>query len=363
MNELAAEGASKIALAASLTYKSRMDHLLRHSSTQTLKSVMINGIIQNGSYFLSDIPIYEDGIVDCWGCVDLPLFKKKIESQWVVPKIENGSAIRISQFGDIEILNAEWAHRNGKDLFKYVKGLVKTLNPSLTNLYDMKGSDTYRPAGKRFDTYKISRSKPNICKPETDMFSTETGRASLTHFVRENGIFYYVKSSIFQDETLVMTGMPSLHTPSLAEFREKLSVSDDYGFPKSGDQITIEGLVTFTAGGTDWFLDRQSLIHNLDGALREIRGEPSLVDVCREAFDLFQTAPTEDNLDLLRTAYENVPDHERMFCGGQDKKDIPIRIALYGEAEIENWSHWQVARTQGLKLPTITTPKVIDPER
>jgi hypothetical protein len=43
-----------------------------------------------------------------------------------------------------------------------------------------------------------------------------------------------------------------------------------------------------------------------------------------------------------------------------DVKDIPIRVAIYGDGEIEGWSHYQLAKHLGTELPTIDVPRVKD---
>ena len=44
-----------------------------------------------------------------------------------------------------------------------------------------------------------------------------------------------------------------------------------------------------------------------------------------------------------------------------DTKDIPVRMIIYGDEEIEHWSHRAVARSLGdEELPTIEVPKPVD---
>ena len=40
-----------------------------------------------------------------------------------------------------------------------------------------------------------------------------------------------------------------------------------------------------------------------------------------------------------------------------DVKDIQVCMVLYGEQEIEGWSHYQVPQARGEELPTIGLPK------
>lgn len=39
-----------------------------------------------------------------------------------------------------------------------------------------------------------------------------------------------------------------------------------------------------------------------------------------------------------------------------DTKDIAVRMIIYGEQEIEGWSHYQAAKARGEQLPTIKIP-------
>jgi ribA/ribD-fused uncharacterized protein len=47
--------------------------------------------IKNGMYFLSDLKIYADGMIDCWGLVDLATFRKKVASGWIATTFPQGA--------------------------------------------------------------------------------------------------------------------------------------------------------------------------------------------------------------------------------------------------------------------------------
>ncbi len=48
--------------------------------------------IKNGdTYFLADLKVYADGIIDCWGMVDLPTFRQKVASGWVATSHQQGA--------------------------------------------------------------------------------------------------------------------------------------------------------------------------------------------------------------------------------------------------------------------------------
>ena len=73
-------------------------------------------------------------------------------------------------------------------------------------------------------------------------------------------------------------------------------------------------------------------------------------------FFTFVLEQIDKNHSKLKNAYEEVPDQLKMYCGDMDTKDIPIRMVLYGKGEIENWSHYQIAKEEGVELQTINVP-------
>jgi ribA/ribD-fused uncharacterized protein len=48
--------------------------------------------IKNGNaYFLTDLKVYADGMIDCWGLVDLVAFRRKVASGWVATSYAQGA--------------------------------------------------------------------------------------------------------------------------------------------------------------------------------------------------------------------------------------------------------------------------------
>lgn len=63
---------------------------------RTVDGVRIPGtwrhvFIRNGRYFLTDLSIYADGLVDCWGLVTLEEFEEKLRSGWVATDLPDGA--------------------------------------------------------------------------------------------------------------------------------------------------------------------------------------------------------------------------------------------------------------------------------
>src|SRR2546425_394844 len=91
------------------------------------------GIIHNGSYFLTELQVFADGLINCWEMVDLPMFKEKLRRGWVVTSIPDGSELSIHGIGSVAVTSVAWVH-TPKSLVKFVQDIVKTLNPSRREL-------------------------------------------------------------------------------------------------------------------------------------------------------------------------------------------------------------------------------------
>jgi hypothetical protein len=63
--------------------------------TVKINGVKIPGIIHNFNFFLTDIMIYSDGLIDCWEMSNLKRLNDKIKSNWLVPSIPNGERLSL----------------------------------------------------------------------------------------------------------------------------------------------------------------------------------------------------------------------------------------------------------------------------
>jgi hypothetical protein len=68
-------------------------YLYRNQDGNIIKGTGLYAYIHNGSYYLTEIIVYEDGVIDCWGLVDLEGFEKKVRQGWVVTNLPAGTAI------------------------------------------------------------------------------------------------------------------------------------------------------------------------------------------------------------------------------------------------------------------------------
>jgi hypothetical protein len=57
---------------------------------------LLPAFIHHGAYHLTNIVVYADGMVDCWGLVDWAGFLQKVESGWVVTTLPEGAEVSLS---------------------------------------------------------------------------------------------------------------------------------------------------------------------------------------------------------------------------------------------------------------------------
>src|SRR5687768_11831498 len=170
-----------------------------------------------------------------------------------------------------------------------------------------------------------------------------------------NWNYHLTHISVYEDGMIDCWGLVDFEG-----FKEKVRSGWVVTQPPEGAEISVSFLASFNAVNASYWIDPEELIKEVADELERLNNRPTSVDKCHDAYQLFQEDPPEETREKLREAYEAVPEHNRRFVlGDMDVKDIPIRMIIYGEKEIENWTHWQVAKQQGIEpLPSIKVKKV-----
>jgi len=324
--------------------------------TKEIRGHEFPGIIHNGSYFLTELQVFADGLINCWEMVDLPMFKEKLRRGWVVTSIPAGSELSIHGIGSLAVTSPTWAH-TPKSLVKYVQGIIKTLNPRMENLYDCHGRDTEEINGVRYAA--VNTDKPRPWKTDEPISPLVRGvfGSSLRHFQIRNGTPHLVTIQLFKDDSAVIFGATEPQTLDSSSLIKQLEDRDHFRLPESGERVVIERLVEFVAGDWSYRVAPGQLAAEFHDLHDRVHGRPGAIQECMSAFRNYLADQSAENLDTLRQKYEAVPEHLRMYCGDMDVKDIPIRMILYGKSEIEHWSHYQVAKQLGEALPSINIPE------
>lgn len=79
---------------------------------RTVDGVRVEGtwrhaFIHNRTYILTDLVVYADGLIDCWGLVTLDEFAEKLASGWVATEIPEGAAGCASGYADWKFAEPE----------------------------------------------------------------------------------------------------------------------------------------------------------------------------------------------------------------------------------------------------------------
>jgi hypothetical protein len=328
----------------------------RIARTRELRGLACPAIIHNANYYFVNLRVYEDGIVDCWEMVDLALFEGKVRSGWVETRVPDGERISIHGLGAWSVEAGSWDHSPG-GFVEHVTGLVRELNPTMENLHDCEGTTT-RTVG-RVRVSKMSMGRPRPTRPEdpTSVLPRSVDGSSLSVFLRCGNEIFLADLRVFANDTVELGRLPTVEVLPLAQLEQLAANGRLMTAPPTGARIHIHGLGAFTLGAMQYATDLQDLLLEAQDEATKLRGDPGSVERCRLAFEDYCKDPTEAGIERLRLAYEAVPAHNRMYVGDMDTKDVPIRMVIYGDQEIERWSHRAVAASRGERLPTITVPK------
>lgn len=83
-------------------------------------------IHNGGTYFLTDLKIYGDGLVDCWGLINLDEFRHKVASGWVAMEVPAGAQVSVHGLAHWTIAE-QTSHITGDDLIAEVIDEIEQL--------------------------------------------------------------------------------------------------------------------------------------------------------------------------------------------------------------------------------------------
>lgn len=84
-------------------------------------------IHNGGTYFLSDLIVYADGLIDCWGLVTLDQFAEKLRSGWVATTLEEGARASAHHVGAWTFGEVQWS-TTPEELLGEVRDEIDRLN-------------------------------------------------------------------------------------------------------------------------------------------------------------------------------------------------------------------------------------------
>lgn len=116
---------------------------------ERIDGVFAHAFIHNWHYHLVPICIYQDGMIDCWGLVDLEGFKEKVKTGWVVTQPPEGAIISVSFLAGFKPEKASY-YIKVEEFVKEVADEIEALNGRPTT------------AKRCYEAYKIYHADPTI---------------------------------------------------------------------------------------------------------------------------------------------------------------------------------------------------------
>jgi hypothetical protein len=284
----------------------------------------ISIFINNMQCHLTTVDVYEDGSINCWGFVDREIFKKKVQTRWVVPSPKAAQSLSVHNFGFTGITDGTWL-QSSESIVTEVESILRTLNPEMKNLVDMEWSETELRGKVHYAKMGLPDGKPYRIDP-TDGQTILGDYVPVLRRMAKGADFELTRLFAYADGRLQVGASGDTFEGSdldamfdRGEIANHVPANTCVKLPGLGQFRTVAGFGGVSTG------DRITEVKDLIGVLQ---GGPSLLSRCRAAYADYKRAPSADAADVLRTTYEAVPSHQRMYCGDMDTRDTEIRHIL-----------------------------------
>lgn len=322
--------------------------------TEIIEGFSIPGIIHNMQYHFTDIQIYSDGLISCWQMVDLSLFKEKLNKGWVVTSIPDGDVISIFNLGNWRIEQGEWLHTK-ETLYDYIHSLVKQLNPSLENLHNYHGKNSKKIGKAEVAKHFIPNAKPYYYDdPSSFLPKKVSGKKFHFFFRNDDEKTYLAELSLYKSGHIEITNLPVKKTYKFEELKNLADEGIITTELKIGETVTIINLGSFKIKSGYGELMKNKL-NELFDTFNELNGRENSIAKCARIFEDYKLNPTKKLKNDLKEAYEDIPEHQRIFVGSMDTKDFEVRQIIYGDIIKKEWEEYY-----GDKYPFEDMPKPTD---
>jgi hypothetical protein len=281
--------------------------------------------IHNFNFYLVTLDIYEDGVADCWELVAIDELDTKIAEGWIDTEPPEGAEISISNLGNAHAIDAQWIFPR-QNLVPTAQAIFNQLNPDRENLLDLNQRRKQIALEAQIPEDRIwqTRSRSDISIYRESMISG----AEVPLFQVLDQELRLIHCFVYQDHQAQIGYQGDLfpveQIQTMLERGELVTAIPD------GAWVTLPGLGRFRAVDAYWYIDSHERWREILNLMDVLNGQADAVEVCYQAFLIYQSAPTEIHREQLRAAYEAVPEHQRLYTQrDQDAKDHDIRRILH----------------------------------
>lgn len=103
------------------------DKISRDENGRQIPGKCLPVFIHSGDYFLTELRVYQDGVIDCWQRVTLTGLRHKIEEGWVVTKIPEDAKVHVHHLASFNVTNVR-IDVEEEELLKEVADAIEDLN-------------------------------------------------------------------------------------------------------------------------------------------------------------------------------------------------------------------------------------------
>jgi hypothetical protein len=241
--------------------------------------------INNGTYFLDTLDMYEDGVAECWGLVRIDELQEKVDSGWITTAPPVGAKISVHALGGGTLSAVERRHPDAYPVEKgqaFLKGqnFLRLVDPNLLPNggqpppppfdFDARRKQLAAEWGIPESQVALSRMRQN-----KGVYGRSKGGAEITGATFP--LFWYTVSDIvltdcvvYADGRLSVGHGTTLYT--VDEFqtifdsdRIRTAVEDDVWFK-------LKGLGYFQVTDGYWYVEKEELWKNILNSLNVLRG-------------------------------------------------------------------------------------------
>lgn len=283
------------------------------------------GIIYNGHYFLTRLPVFEDGSFDCWRRVDLDGLAAEIERGWLSCAVPVGEMLSIFQLASLTVLESRFAF-TPEGYYQYLQSLVKAQNYDLVGLYRETAEQKARWSAQRVGWR--THHKPYKVTSKVGYKITD-GDGKFV-FYREAKGWTVAVIAAYADGTLAISAKEERYF-TLEEIQELFDQGilsaelPDGTWLRLGALGSVRGEFVSQTGN-------QEKLAEITEMFKSVCGQETAHDLCLRWYHAYLVDPCDFTRDKLREAYEAVPEQERCYLGDMDTRDTDIvRILYYPE--------------------------------
>ena len=294
--------------------------------TVILNGLKIPGIIHNGGYHFTHFDVYEDGRVANWNFEDFEHFIKDVHEGWVVTSIPDSEEISCFNLGAWKIGDGYWYY-TPDTYIAYIRSLVLELNPDWINIHTFQKqvvNGVIVGESGASTLYKVDTMKPDKYFPKK-----VKGEFYTVFYVLEDK-YYLVRLLLFKDGIIAIHGCGDELLLDLDELRELITIGQVCSTLAMSSRVVIENLGEFTVLEEGYSNDINDLLAEIEDDYRKLNGQKTSNEFCLEALEVYKANPSEGLKEILKEAYERVPEHLRMYLGDMDTRDSEIIEIIYG---------------------------------